>query len=127
MQEDKRTIKEKINFKLWNLKQDIKIGVSQSVEWFNENKEFAVTVAIPAAIAVVGGANKIAKSVDRKVDLKKEQMLKDRRVYNRSTGSYLALRRKMTAREQVEYERRKKNGEPIALILNEMGQTTSRI
>ena len=121
MQEDKRTIKEKINFKLWNLKQDIKIGVSQSVEWFNENKEFAVTVAIPAAIAVVGGANKIAKSVDRKVDLKKEQMLKDRRVYNRSTGSYLALRRKMTAREQVEYERRKKNGEPIALILNEMG------
>lgn len=121
MQEDKRTIKEKIDFKLWNLKQDIKIGVSQSVEWFNENKEFVVTVAIPAVIAVVGGANKIAKSVDRKVDLKKEQMLKDRRVYNRSTGSYLALRRKMTAREQVEYERRKKNGEPIALILNEMG------
>lgn len=121
MQEDKRTIKEKIDFKLWNLKQDIKIGVSQSVAWFNENKEFAVTVAIPAAIAVIGGANKIAKSVDRKVDLKKEQMLKDRRVYNRSTGSYLALRRKMTAREQVEYERRKKNGEPIALILNEMG------
>lgn len=121
MQEDKRTIKEKIDFKLWNLKQDIKIGVRQSVVWFNENKEFAVTVAIPAVIAVVGGANKIAKSVDRKVDLKKEQMLKDRRVYNRSTGSYLALRRKMTAREQVEYERRKKNGEPIALILNEMG------
>lgn len=121
MQEDKRTIKEKIDFKLWNLKQDIKIGVRQSVAWFNENKEFAVTVAIPAAIAVIGGANKIAKSVDRKVDLKKEQMLKDRRVYNRSTGSHLALRRKMTAREQVEYERRKKNGEPTALILNEMG------
>lgn len=121
MQEDKRTIKEKIDFKLWNLKQDIKIGVRQSVAWFNGNKEFAVTVAIPAVLAVVGGANKIAKSVDRKVDLKKEQMLKDRRVYNRSTGNYLALRRKMTAREQVEYERRKKNGEPTALILNEMG------
>ena len=119
--QEKRSVKDVISFKLWNLEQDIKIGVRKSVEWFNENKEFAITVAIPTAIAVVGGVNKMARSIDRKMDLKKEQELKDLRVYNRSTGDYLTLRRKMSAKEQVQFEARKRNGEPTAMILNEMG------
>ena len=119
--QEKRSVKDVISFKLWNLEQDIKIGVRKSVEWFNENKEFAITVAIPMTIAVVGGVNKMARSIDRKMDLKKEQELKDLRVYNRSTGDYLTLRRKMSAKEQVQFEARKRNGEPTAMILNEMG------
>lgn len=121
MQKDLKSIKEAIDLKLFTIKQDVKCGFRKTVDWFNENREFAVTVAIPTAIAVVGGASKIAKSIDRKADLKREQELKDLRVYNRSTGDYLTLRRKMTAKEQVQFEARKRNGEPTAMILNEMG------
>ena len=118
--QDKRNFKDDLYCKMWNLEQDIKIGARKTFRWINENREFALAIGT-TAIGLISGANKIAKRIDRKVDLKKEQELKDLRVYNRSTGDYLTLRRKMSAKEQVVFETRKKSGESTAAILYDMG------
>lgn len=114
------TMKQTVSFKLWNLEQDVKIGARKTWNWVVNNKETAIALGT-AAVGVIGGVDKLASRIDRKRDLKKMQELKDLRVYNRSTGNYLELRRKMTAKEQVIYEARKRNGEKAASILNDMG------
>lgn len=45
---------------------------------------------------------------------------KDLHIYDRSLGMYYPLRRKMTPRECMEFERRKRNGEPTGHILESM-------
>ncbi len=110
----------KVKYKIWCAEQNAKIAARKSFQWVKDNKE-TLTVVIPMAIGFIGGVDKLARRVDLKRDLKKEQELKDLRVYNRSTGDYLTLRRKMTAKEQVMYEARKKNGESTASILYDMG------
>ena len=118
--QEKKNVKDEINYWFWNLKQDVKIGIREATRWASDNREL-VAVLAPAAVGLVRGTVGLAKRIDRKADLKKEQELKDLRVYNRSVGDYLTLRRKMTAKEQIAFEARKRNGEPVAAILYDMG------
>lgn len=92
-------------------------------DWYDNNREFAM-VAIPAAgalvVAIVKGGINLSKHAMRTHNLKKEEDLKELYCYDRSLGHYWQLRRKLTNAEWVEIDRRKKHGERLADILEEL-------
>ena len=69
---------------------------------------------------VVGGVAAGAKMLSKHAALAKEQDLKDLYCYDRSLGHYWKLRRELTNEEWLEIDRRKKNGERLSDILDEM-------
>lgn len=84
--------------------------------WFNRNKE-TVLILGPAAI---GATTTLIKVVGKNVNLRKQKDVKELYCYDRSLGHYWSLRRELTNKEWIEVDRRKKNGERLADILNEL-------
>lgn len=84
--------------------------------WATANKE---TIVLLAPI-MIGCATGIIKGVNKQVKLSKEKDLKELYCYDRSLGHYWKLRRELTNSEWVEIDRRKKNGERLADILDEL-------
>lgn len=84
--------------------------------WNNHKQE--ILVFGPGAIALT---QKLIREVNRGRRIKEDKHHREKTVYNRSCGSYIELRRKLTANEQLELDRRKRNGESIAEILSDMG------
>ena len=108
--------------RLDNFVRPIKDGFNNTVNWFYNNKEFAITVGIPAAFGVTKIFGGLVKGVHRSTTLKKEQRLKDNFIYDRSKGigHYWELRRKPTNREWAEIYKRKEMGETLSSILDDM-------
>lgn len=69
---------------------------------------------------MIGGATAVVKAVSRHSKQKKEKDLKELYCYDRSLGHYWKLRRELTNTEWVEIDKRKKNGERLADILDEL-------
>lgn len=84
--------------------------------WIYDNKEMIMVLG-PSVIA---GVVTVAKTVGKRVNLKKEEDLKDLYCYDRSLGHYWQLRRELTNKEWLEIDARKKNGERLADILEEL-------
>lgn len=84
-----------------------------------DNKEFFMIV-LPIGAATVGAVTKGVKAMNRSRNLKKEQDLKELYCYDRSLGHYWKLRRELTNAEWVEIDKRKKRGERLADILDEL-------
>lgn len=101
----KRAFKEKINAKIQNGK-----------EWVVKNKEAMITLTP----VVIGGLTTITKVVGKRVNLHKQESVKNLYCYDRSLGHYWRLRRELSNREWLEIDRRKKNGERLSDILAEM-------
>lgn len=101
----KRELKEKVRAKIQNAR-----------DWAKRNKE-AIIVLTPIAIK---GITTISKAVNKRSNLRKEETLKEEYCYDRSLGHYWRLRRPLTNTEWLEIDRRKKNGERLSDILNEM-------
>lgn len=85
------------------------------MDWVNNNRELVVLFGP----ALIGGATASIKAVNRHVKLHKEKDLKELYCYDNSLGHYWELRRKLTNSEWVEIDRRKRNGERLADILDE--------
>lgn len=101
----KRAIKEKVTTKLRDGK-----------EWVMRNKEAVITLTP----IVVGGITTVAKVVGKRVNLHKQEDLKDLYCYDRSLGHYWKLRRELTNQEWLEIDKRKKEGERLSDILETM-------
>ena len=102
-----------------HLKQKVREKVHATCEWVSSNMELIVTftpVVIYAGRSIVG----ITKSIHRGAMLRKEQDLKDLYCYDRSLGHYWSLKRKLTNREWVAIDQRKRNGEKLGDILAEL-------
>ena len=69
---------------------------------------------------VIGGITTVAKVVGKHVNLHKQEDLKDLYCYDRSLGHYWKLRRELTNQEWLEIDKRKKNGERLSDILDEL-------
>lgn len=90
--------------------------VNNVKEWIVDNKEIVV-----AGLSTIAGiAVKTASSASKNRRLKKEQELKDCYCYDRSLGHYWQLNRKLTNNEWTEIDHRKRNGERLSDILNEL-------
>lgn len=96
-----------------------KVKTREIYQWCCMHKEEAAFIAT-TGVAAVGAVSKIARRIDRKLDLKHEQNLKDLYVYDRSLGIYHELRRKLKPSEAIEIDRRRANGESMIHILASM-------
>lgn len=105
-EQKKREIKEKINRKY-----------QQGKDWVMKNKE----VVIAATPVVIGGITTITKVVGRHINIRKQETIKTHYIYDRSLGMYWKLNRELRTSEQLELDRRKKNGERMSDILSDMG------
>lgn len=83
--------------------------------WNNHSKEIIVLVPVLTATA-----EKMIRGIRRSRNLKEEKYLKENYIYDRSRGCYIELRRKLTNRELLELDRRKRNGESLIEILSSM-------
>ena len=82
--------------------------------------------AMCVGTALLGLITKTVTAVTRVAisehQLKREEQLKDYRVYDRATGDYVTLNKPLTGSEQVELATRRQGGEMVTLILDDMGK-----
>lgn len=97
----------------------VKVKARETYQWIVTHKEEAAFV-VTTSIAAISAVEKIIRTIDRKVDLKKEKDLKELYVYDRSRGKYHRLRHKMTTREAIEFDQRRREGETVTQILSSM-------
>lgn len=97
-------------------KEKIQKKIDDAKKWASDNKESILKYGP----VVIGGFTVAAKAVNKQVKLNKEKDLKELYCYDRSLGHYWKLRRELTNDEWVEIDRRKKNGERLADILDEL-------
>jgi hypothetical protein len=97
-------------------KEKIQKKIDDAKNWVSDNKESILRYGP----AVIGGLAVVAKAADRHIKLNKEKDLKELYCYDRSLGHYWKLRRELTNDEWVEIDKRKKNGERLADILDEL-------
>lgn len=109
-----------VKFKIWQAKQDAKEKFDKTVKWCEDNKELAIAM-IPVGLMAAKTITNAVKSVDRKIDLKKQQDLQELYVYDHSLGVYHKLRRPLRPSEKIEIDRRRQNGESKIQILASMG------
>lgn len=98
------------------LKEKIHSKVQDGKEWFSKNKE-AVIALTPIFI---GGVTTVTKVVGKRVNLHKQESVKNLYCYDRSLGHYWRLRRELSNKEWLEIDKRKKNGERLSDILSEL-------
>lgn len=94
----------------------LKKGLDSAAKWCGEHKE-ALVIAVPAVTAVVAGVSKLGSKA---LSVYKEKNLQDKTIYDRSLGHYWQLNRKLSNDECLYIERRRKNGERLSDILNDM-------
>lgn len=99
-----------------DLKEKVKTKFHSAKDWVIKNKEMIIT----SAPIVIGGLTTIIKVVGKRSNLRKEENLKDLYCYDRSLGHYWKLKRELSSREWIEVDRRKKNGERLSDILDDM-------
>lgn len=115
MAEENKTIslKElKIKTKLETAKRKVKEAGKKAWDWINENKELAATIAVLTTTAVTKGAKVYTEH--------KESERRDCSFYDPRKGRYTITKRKPTAREEAEIDRRYTAGESYAHILDDM-------
>jgi hypothetical protein len=99
-----------------NLKEKIKEKLRKGKDWFNRNKD-TIILLTPVAI---GGITVLTRTVGKHVNLRKEESVKNLYCYDRSLGHYWALRRELSNKEWLAIDARKKAGERMADILDEL-------
>ena len=92
-----------------------RMKIKKAKDWARNNKELSVASA-PIAFSA---AKSVCKFAARNATLSREKTMKDCYCYDRSLGHYWALKRKLTNKEWLEIDKRKKNGERLADILEE--------
>lgn len=102
--------------KIHQLKRKAKEKLQDAGEWFNRNKE---TILVLTPI-VIGGVTTIVKVVGKRINLHKQESVKNLYCYDRSLGHYWALRRELSNKEWLEIDKRKKNGERLSDVLEEL-------
>lgn len=97
-------------------KEKVSLKIQQGKDWFVRNKEAVVTLTP----VIIGGVTTVMKVVSKHVGQHKDEQLKDLYCYDRSLGHYWKLRRELTNDEWLEIDKRKKNGERLSDILDEL-------
>lgn len=92
----------------------------QTVKWAVQNPDKAAALAATTA-AVTGGLNKVIRSVNRNVTMKRVEREKRTRIYDHSMNAYLYTKKPLTA-EQIKFvnNERRRTGKRTAEILYDM-------
>ena len=119
MKKSLEELKADVKQKWFVAKEKVKTKIHDTYVWCSNHQDETALI-ITGGIAVLGAVGKAAHRIDRKIDLQKEQDLKDLYVYDRSLGIYHELRRKLRPSEALEIDRRRSEGESMAHILASM-------
>lgn len=95
----------------------------QTKEWFKENGVTLLKVTLSGAVVLVPVGLSIAGQVTKaRINrrLEKIERNKDLRIYDRSLGCFLQLKRKLSSKELATINERKINGEHLVNILSDM-------
>lgn len=84
--------------------------------WCYQNKEFIIVFGP----IIFGGLMEIIKITTKSTNINEEKRLKERYIYDHSMGHYYELRRKPKKSEWIQIDQRKRNGESLGWILNDM-------
>lgn len=84
--------------------------------WCINNKE-EIMIFGPIVIGCIATCVKVA---GKHANLRKEEDLKDLYCYDRSLGHYWRLKRELSNQEWIEIDRRKKDGERLSDILDQL-------
>lgn len=112
--------KEKITEKAKEAKEKISDAGRKTVCWVADHPTESIGIAT-ACGAAIGGVNKLVRAVDKKIDIQKEDYRRKTEKYDAKTGSWIKLKRPLTAREEVELAERRENGESLTLIMDSFG------
>lgn len=99
-----------------SFKDKLRAKIRKGKEWVIQNRGLVVTFTP----VVISGVATVVKVVGKRINLRKEQSLKELYCYDRSLGHYWKLKRELTNKEWLTIDRRKKNGERLADILAEL-------
>lgn len=102
--------------KLEYWKRRLAAKLDECKDWMCRNKE-AIIVFAPV---LIGGVTTVVKIIGKRVNLNKEDDIKNLYCYDQSLGHYWALRRRLSNKEWLEIDARKKAGERLGDILNEL-------
>lgn len=115
--------KEVADIKKAKKKRERKAKIERSKEWWRENGITVAKIVIggvacitPITIKIIGSVN----DVRTKRRLEQVERNKDFKIYDRSLGCYLNLKRKLNRNEIVTMNKRKQNGERIVDILDDL-------
>lgn len=100
-------------------KKEFKRKINNTLYWIKENKEVLILV-IPAAVTVTKWSLRVVNSVSRNVALLQEKRIKDLKIYDRSMGKYLDLKRPLNQNDMKIVLERRDNGERLSNILMDM-------
>ena len=100
-------------------KRKVKEKIQYTIYWINDNKELLIVV-VPAVCVVLKGGFKMIKSVSRNIALAQEKHIKDMRVYDRSLGKYIELKRPLKNSDMQIILERRENGEKLSNILMDL-------
>lgn len=107
-------------FKIENKKRKVK-------DWFKtkcqDGKSFAIRnkdQILAFTPVFIGGVATLYKGASKRANLRKMEDIKDLRCYDNKLGHYWKLRRELTNDEWLEIDRRKRNGEPLSDILEQL-------
>jgi len=110
-----------VDFRNWKQKKaDILYAVSdklhKTADFMRENKE-VLLVVVPIGAGLV---KTVVKATVKHGNLRKEEELKERYIYDRSLGAYWKLKRKLSKKEQLEIDRQRSRGKRLGIILDDM-------
>lgn len=112
---DFRTKEQKIaDFKNW-----CKVKWNKFVLFVRDNKDI-LTFVVPFITVIISGGSRIISRMIASRTVRRDIQFKERTIYDRSLGRYTELKRPLKAKESLEIERRRKNGESLNSILDDM-------
>lgn len=102
-----------------HFKEEFKRKVKNTWEWCKQNPEMA-TLIISGAFGAVKGVTSLGKSISRNVALHQEKIMRDTRIYDRSLGKYVELKRPLKQSDMNKILERRDQGEKLSNILMDM-------
>lgn len=114
---------EYVNFDKEAKRRHRKEQLSQAWDEFRDfvrDNQDVLVFTVPAAVTILGGGSKLLSKAIAHHTSAKEIRFKERTIYDRSLGRYVQLKRPLKAREALEIERRRRAGERLNSILNDM-------
>lgn len=110
---------------IWNRTKDVTVKVVEKgkdgIKWVIDNPQKAAGTAA-AGVALLKGAEKLVRSVDRNVTARRELRDKKHRVYDHSLGAFVYTKRPIDSKmvDQI-YAERRKTGKRVCEIMAEKG------
>ena len=114
----------KVETKWEKLKRKTSEKAKNAMRWINQNKEMIVVLApVAASSAALLGKwviKPIWKGTVVRTNLRRQEHIKTRFIYDPSLGAYYELSRKLSNQQKIELDQRRQAGERIGNILREM-------